>query len=65
MQRLGNPKIIIVYHGAPININTYVRLLPLENPKTCVTTGNITLGKMYKNYKSLPLELFRTLAVGA
>ena len=30
-----------------------------------VTAGNITLGKMYKNYKSLPLELFRALVVGA
>ena len=23
-----------------------------------ITAGNITLGKMYKNYKSSPLELF-------
>ena len=30
-----------------------------------VTAGNITLGKMHKNYKSLPLELFRALVVGA
>ena len=30
-----------------------------------VTTGNITLGKMHKNYKSLPLALFRALVVGA
>ena len=30
-----------------------------------VTAGNITYGSMYKYYKSLPLELFRALAVGA
>ena len=31
----------------------------------CVTTGNITFGSLYKYCKSLPLELFRALAVGA
>ena len=30
-----------------------------------ITAGNITLGKMHKNYTSLPLELFRALVVGA
>ena len=30
-----------------------------------VTTGNITLGKIHKYYKCLPLELFRALVVGA
>ena len=33
--------------------------------KILVTAGNITLGKMHKYYKSLPLELFRALVVGA
>ena len=32
---------------------------------TCVTAGNITFGSLYKYYKSLPLELFRALLVGA
>ena len=33
--------------------------------KIYVTAGNITFGILYKYYKSLPLELFRALEVGA
>ena len=39
--------------------------LNYDNTCAYVTAGNITLGKMHKYYKSLPLELFRALAVGA
>ena len=59
MQRLGNPKISAVYHGAPIYIHDPI---PLDNPKNHTVLPYITWGLIQdskiRRKESLRLKFF-------